>query len=739
MRVDLQRRLPQDCGDATFGQCREYENQSEALLIEVIWGSAAEKPISSRSLAEDVAALDGDGYLYLGYPIIGSPTGPMRLDALLVSPTYGLVAFDLVEGTDLSTFQQRQDEVASMLEVRLKPHSGLKSGRALLFEINVVTYAPAKALLPDAAPPYFVANRGNVLEVVREFEWQASADVYKSLVAAVQVVTSIRAGKLKREPKRPDSRGARLKRIEESIANLDQHQSQAVIETVDGVQRIRGLAGSGKTIVLALKVAYLHAQNPSWRIGVTFNTRSLKEQFRRLINNFTIEQTGSEPDWDCIDIINAWGGPGDRDRDGVYHKFCRENEVAFYDFSAAKSKFGQGREFAGACGEAIASVKQPVPLYDLILIDEAQDLPVEFLRMCHRSLAAPGRLVYAYDELQSLTGAAVLPPEELFGAGPDGAPLVRLNQDDSGPRQDIILEKCYRNSRPLLATAHALGFGIYREKGLVQFFDQNNLWTDVGYIVEDGELAGGETVTLARTPETSPEFLENHSPPDDLIQFQKFEGSAAQTEWLVEAIARDIREQELRPEDIVVINPNPLSTQKEVGLARQKLFAAGINSELAGVSTSADIFTKAGCVTFTGIFRAKGNEAGMVYIMNAQDCASGWDQTATALVRNRLFTAITRSKAWVRILGIGPNMDILMREWEELKRNEYKLRFRYPTDEEKKQLRLINKDLQGKKRARRRVVRATRDQLLEAVQRGEVDVDQLILELESVRRASGKL
>jgi superfamily I DNA and RNA helicase len=56
---------------------------------------------------------------------------------------------------------------------------------------------------------------------------------------------------------------------------------------------------------------------------VTFNTRSLKEQFRRLINNFTIEQTGTEPDWDCIEIMNAWGGPGTKDRDRVYHKFCR--------------------------------------------------------------------------------------------------------------------------------------------------------------------------------------------------------------------------------------------------------------------------------------------------------------------------------------------------------------------------------------------------------------------------------
>ena len=51
----------------------------------------------------------------------------------------------------------------------------------------------------------------------------------------------------------PQSRGAKLGHFEDSIATLDMLQSKAVIETVDGVQRIRGLAGSGKTIVLALK------------------------------------------------------------------------------------------------------------------------------------------------------------------------------------------------------------------------------------------------------------------------------------------------------------------------------------------------------------------------------------------------------------------------------------------------------------------------------------------------------
>ena len=47
----------------------------ERNVIEVIWGSAQQKPVSSRLLADDLSAnVDGDGYLYIGYPIIGSPT-----------------------------------------------------------------------------------------------------------------------------------------------------------------------------------------------------------------------------------------------------------------------------------------------------------------------------------------------------------------------------------------------------------------------------------------------------------------------------------------------------------------------------------------------------------------------------------------------------------------------------------------------------------------------------------------
>lgn len=309
---------------------------------------------------------------------------------------------------------------------------------------------------------------------------------------------------------------------------LMEDKSTAVIETVEGVQRIRGLAGSGKTIVLALKAAYFHAQHPEWRIAVTFNTRSLKGQFRRLIRNFSLENTHEEPDWNNLRILNAWGAPGNKERDGLYHEYCQINNVEYLDFRSARAKF-RGNEFAQACKMAMQlSSSQESQVYDAILVDEAQDFSPEFLQLCYRLLREPKRLVYAYDELQKLSGESLPSPEDIFGRNKDGLLNVQFDasNNDVG-RQDIILERCYRNSGPVLVTAHALGFGIYRqpkqgdESGLVQMFDHSQLWTEVGYQIKSGVLNDGQHIVLQRTDDTSPKFLEiSHI--DDLIQFKSF-------------------------------------------------------------------------------------------------------------------------------------------------------------------------------------------------------------------------
>lgn len=666
-------------------------------MANTVWGSTA-KPASSRRLAQLLDAhAEISGTLYVGYPIIGTPDGALSFDALLLSPRYGLVAFDVVEGKELGDYLNRQDGLYNKLSSRLIQYDSLVERRTLLPSLNVVTYAPAYTG-GEITGDYPVVGDEGLIKIISLLPDEDEA-IFPATAAAIQAITNIRRGQRSRAEAPPNSRGDKLRKLNETIANLDSDQSAAVIETVDGVQRIRGLAGSGKTIVLALKVAYLHAQNPDWRIAVTFNTRALKGQFERLINTFVIEQTREEPNWENIDIIHSWGSSSSP---GMYYNFTRDYGLVYRDLTSAKREFGDGKSFAGACDEALRAQPQVNPKYDAILIDEAQDLPASFIRLCYSTLRAPHRLIYAYDELQSLTDTSMQGPEDLFGKGPDGQPVVVFEEPAPGrPRQDIILEKCYRNSRPLLSTAHALGFGIYREPGgLIQVFEQNDLWLDVGYRVSSGALEDGSYVSLERTADTSPDFLEMHSPVDDLIQFHTFATREEQDAWLVEQISQNVSTDSLLPEDILVINPDPLRTRKVVGEARSALFQKGINSSIAGVSNSPDVFFEPDVVTFTGIFRAKGNEAAMVYIINADDCFHSDYPAYLTMIRNRLFTAITRSKAWVRVLGVGEPMAGLASEFERIKQHQFRLDFLYPTAEKKAELRVVNRDLTRAERGR---------------------------------------
>lgn len=688
-------------------------------MINTVWGST-DKPASSQQLASKLTSMsDFEGTLYIGYPVIGTPEGSFPIDALLLSPSTGLVLFNLIEGRSLPDYVVVQDEIFNKMQAKLLQHQSLIRKRQLLIKINTITFAPGVPQHDRAGDEdHVVCGNESLSDVLRQLE-PCDIDVYTALVSVIQAVSTLRRGRKKRELRNPESKGAKIKALEDSIANLDKNQSAAVVETFDGVQRLRGLAGSGKTIVLALKVAYLHARHPEWMIAVTFNTRSLKKQFERLITTFVMEQSNEEPDWDKVRIMNAWGAPGGKDRSGIYYEFCVDHAVPYFDFGAA-GIFGPDKQFEGACNAALQGVKKPNPKYDAILVDEAQDFAPNFLLLCYEYLKDPKRLVYAYDEMQNLGKQSLPPVEEIFGTNPDGTPRVVMQSDEPGkPKQDIVLDICYRNSRPVLSTAHALGFGIYRDKGLVQIFENKNLWLDVGYKVKDGELEDDHDVTLHRTSRTSPLFLETHSPIEDLIVFGVFRSAEEQTAWLVKAIQHNLGVDELLPDDIVVINPNPMKTRDAVKDARALLIDKGVNSNLAGVTTSADVFSVPGTVTFTGVFRAKGNEAAMVYVINAQDCFSATLPRDRARVRNQLFTAITRSKAWVRVLGYGPDMEALKAEFERAGSANFELRFRYPTEEQRKHITTVNRDMSREEKDRIAKKQISLLDIIESLESGE--------------------
>jgi len=522
-----------------------------------------------------------------------------------------------------------QDESITKLEAKLLSYKELVQKRKLIVNISVATYAPIWNNYPEGINPeeYPVLIKDKDLDDFIKKCQGNDSEYFEKVNSVIQAVTTIRKKDARSYVVKPDSRGAKLKKLEDSIANLDETQNKAVLETTKGVQRIRGLAGSGKTIVLALKVAYLHATHPDWNIAVTFYTRSLKDQYKDLITRFSYEHKNSEPDWEKVKIIHAWGSP---EIEGIYYELCKRHNIEYLDFSQANNLTYLLNEdpFEFVCQKAFREIKKFHQYYDLILIDEAQDFPQDFLRLCYEILKDDKRLVYAYDELQSL-------------------------------------------------------------------FDNPQLWQDIGYEVEEGELKSGEFVKLIRTSKTSPKFLEEHSSIDDIINLKSFDNNQEQFEWLVEQIEKNLKEDELRCQDIMVIHPLAKNASDVFGKAREMLFTKNINSHLAGSTSSPDEFFQENSIAFTQIYRAKGNEAAMVYFINAQECLSG---SQIASNRNILFTAMTRSKAWLRVIGYGANMQALEREFQEIKSRNFALEFTYPTPEELQQMKKVYRDTLNTKR-----------------------------------------
>lgn len=703
-------------------------------MVQTIVGTT-KKPVSSSRLKSFFDNHDDlSGTLYIGYPIIGTSEGAHPIDAIWLSREKGVVIFCLIEGKNIDNYEDEQDDSCNKVDARLRSHKELMVKRELAVDINVITFAPAVTTI-DSSEEYPLCNEDSLEITISMINNWKNPGYYEALVSIIQSVSNIRKNRKKRIITNTESRGAKLQRIEDSIANLDNMQGKAVIESVDGVQRIRGLAGSGKTIVLALKAAYLHAQHPEWKIAVTFNTRSLKEQLKRWISSFYAEQTNAEPDWDSLKIVHAWGS--NSTGGGIYYDFCLEHGVEWLDLSRAKKIATTKSPFAAICQKAIKDTKCFHVMYDAILIDEAQDFPVEFLNLCYEILGEKKRLVYAYDELQSLNLQSLPSPEEIFGNDANGNPRVKFEYDSKGiSSQDIILEKCYRNSRQALTIAHALGFGLYRKSGLlsdtgiIQMFDQHQLWYDIGYKVVEGDLKDGERVVLERTKESSPAFLENHSNEDDLFLCKVFSQKREQDEWIANEIINNIRKDELRADDIMVINPNPLSTRDAVGTIRRLLIEAGINSHIAGVDSSPDVFfdTNSDSVTFTGIYRAKGNEAAMVYVINAQECSEAdlsQPLANIAVLRNRLFTAITRSKAWVRVVGFGSGMKLLKDEIDKVKNHNYQLEFIYPTAEQRKKMNIVNRDMSQAELDKVNKSRRNLNELISGLATGEIFLEDL--------------
>ncbi|MGC8876521.1 DEAD/DEAH box helicase [Thermus sp.] len=484
-----------------------------------------------------------------------------------------------------------------------------------------------------------------------------------------------------------------IRKLQRHISASDHRLLTAFLRDWQGVQRIRGLAGSGKTAMLALKAFHMHYRNPEWNIVITYYSRSLYAQFEKILNDLA-NYFQREINPEKIRVMHAWGGRG---RAGLYYTLAQRIGVEPETFSMARFLSGGAdpqQAFAGAVERLVKKLERKLekgeyePEYDAILIDEAQDMPKEFFRMVWLATKRPKRIAYAYDEMQDLVGKGLPGPRELFGEE-----VVFQEEGEN----DIWLEKVYRTNRFVLLTAHALGFGIYREGGQIQAFDPPNIWVKIGYKVKEGKLDFGERVVLERKKEAHDSFSEELFPKEkvgEFIRFHVFKEREEEAQGVLTQLKKDLDES-VSQSNILIVAYKPADARQYYNLLAAHAMNGSIRFHLVGDTTPPEEVFKEDSIPVMHIYRAKGLEAPIVYVVGCEEAESSDGLAISGLTtdlvrrRNFIFTAITRAHGWVRIFGSGEKAEALRKEFNRLKEQDFTFDFVYPSKSEVEKMHAI--------------------------------------------------
>ncbi|OCQ96622.1 DNA/RNA helicase [Oscillatoriales cyanobacterium USR001] len=497
-----------------------------------------------------------------------------------------------------------------------------------------------------------------------------------------------------------------LSKLQNRLSTLDLQQEHIGKEIPPGPQRIRGIAGSGKTILLCQKAAIMHLKYPHWDIALVFFSRSLYNQIIELLDKclrrFSYGEIGYNSSNQKLRPLHAWGA---KNQPGLYSTICQAAGV--WSLSVNDSKFQQPSQALGdVCRQLLKSAKIP-QIFDAILIDEGQDLIVNddlkfqgkqpFYWMAYQALrpinspaispeissfVSPDlrRLIWAYDEAQSLENLNIPTASELFG---DDLGHLVSGEYGNGIKKTEVMHKCYRTPAPILTAAHGIGMGLLRWEGMLTGITRVEDWAAIGYqvkldnleIANEGKerviprdkllpskFSNGQKVTLYRpfenSPNPVPELWEN-----PVLEFEAYHCRLAELKALAEQILYNLKVDSLRPSReilVIVLGSNFEAIELETYVANF-LMQQGIDIYIPGApecnilksdreSREPNRFWCEGGVTVSRIHRAKGNEADMVYVVGFDLVAK--DESNLSL-RNQLFVALTRAKGWLRLSGIG--------------------------------------------------------------------------------------
>lgn len=556
--------------------------------------------------------------------------------------------------------------------------------------------------LPSCPPILFGDNlgRSTLLSTVRDAPVLSFGDPLSE--GAFATLKGVLAGTpVYQRPERDEQgvhgRALVLAKAREQLHVFDLQQETIAKQIPPGPQRIRGIAGSGKTVLLCQKAAQMHLKHPDWDIALVFFTRSLYDVMTgtldRWLKRFTRGEQGYDPANSKLKVLHAWGAKG---QPGFYSELTLAHGVPTIPLHALPKGLSPTQSYAFLLKkflEKLEELQKPIiPLYDAILVDEGQDLVAEdrfkfrgrqpfywlayqalrpaeraaearaLFAEAQRDLSGHRRLVWAYDEAQSLDSLTIPTYREVFGDEVSRVMLAGGVSYTGGISKNEVMPRCYRTPGPILTAAHTIGMGLLHPKGMISGLTTREDWRKLGYEVDGDFRRIGNVIHLRRPAENSlnvvPKLYGR-----EVLSFQTFGSRGEEVDELARRVKHDVEGEGLEPsrELLVIVLGDHWEATRLQGSVARALSKEGLTYFIPGAKRTNTLDTKGpnrapnafwhpGAVTVSRIHQAKGNEADVVYIV-------GFDHLATResdiTYRNQIFVALTRSRGFAQLSGVG--------------------------------------------------------------------------------------